>query len=118
MKFEQLCRRTEDPKLAYIESILTERGIYHRRSGESFHAPILEVSSNKADEAWQVLNLQGRKDLNLPVRFGVSLDDIPDDHACFEGYEAHDFLPEDDTEASEEAEYYAELNRGYAQDRI
>ncbi len=118
MKFETLCKRTNDPKLAYIESLLTERGIYHRRSGESFHAPILEVSSNKAEDAWKVLNLQGRKDLNIPVRFGVDLDSIADDHHCFAGYEAHDFLPEDDESASEEAEWYRELNSGYAQDRI
>jgi hypothetical protein len=118
MKFETLCKRTEDPKLSYIESILTNKGIYHRRLGESFHAPILEVSSNKADEAWQVLNLQGRKDLNLAVSFGVDLDSIPDDHQCFAGYVAHDFLPEDDTGENEEAKWYRELNAGYAQDRI
>lgn len=38
-----LTRRTNDPKLAWIEQRLTERGISFQRRGDSFHAPILEV---------------------------------------------------------------------------
>jgi len=78
-----LCRRTEDPKLAYLEFILLARGIQSRRNGESCHAPILEVPAAQASEGWGVLALPARKALGLPVRYGVQLDEIPDDHACF-----------------------------------
>ncbi len=36
-------KRTDDPKLAYIERRLDAMGVEHRRNGHSFHAPIMEV---------------------------------------------------------------------------
>jgi hypothetical protein len=63
-KWERFTKRTEDPKLAWLERQLTAAGIKHRRNGHSFHAPILEVQADKIDEAWEILT---------PV------DDIPDD---------------------------------------
>ncbi len=57
-------KRTDDPKLAWLERKLTEAGIKHRRNGSSFHAPILEVEESKLDDAWAILT---------PV------DNIPDD---------------------------------------
>ena len=65
-----LCRRTNDPKLAWLEAELTRMRIPNRRNGESFHAPILEVESHKLDAAYDVLR---------PV------DDLPDDYSGFTG---------------------------------
>jgi len=61
-------RRTDDPKLSWLERQLSDADIPHRRNGESFHAPILEVPIDKLDSAWAILN---------PV------DDIPDDDPRF-----------------------------------
>lgn len=65
------CRRTNDPKLKYIEVLLDECKIPNRRHGESMHAPILEVSKDREDEAWKLLN---------------PIDDIPDDDPMFRDY--------------------------------
>lgn len=77
------CRRTDDPKLSYIEALLTDRGIPHRRAGWSRHAPILQVPKANESECWRLLAMPARKTFNLPVRHGVMLDEVPDDHACF-----------------------------------
>ncbi|MHB8387663.1 hypothetical protein [Metallibacterium sp.] len=69
-EWKRLTKRTEDPKLAWLEAQLTAAGIEHRRNGESFHAPILEVSADRWDDAWSILD---------PV------DDVPDDHPSFGG---------------------------------
>ena len=84
MNWETLCKRTEDPKLRYIEALLTSRGIPNRRNGDSWHAPILEVPTARFKDAWAILGLQARRDLDLPVRYGVTLDDVPDDHRAFQ----------------------------------
>lgn len=57
MKWVVLCKRTNDPKLAWIEYHLDRAGIPNRRNGESFHAPILEVDLRREDEAWENLLL-------------------------------------------------------------
>ena len=59
-----LCKRTEDPKLAWLERRLTEAAIPSRRAGASFHAPILQVNKEDESAAWDILT---------PV------DDLPDD---------------------------------------
>lgn len=59
-----LCKRTNDPKLAWLEYRLEGAGIRCRRNGESFHAPILEVDRSQEEEAWAILDL---------------VDEIPDD---------------------------------------
>lgn len=87
MKYVMFTKRTEDPKLAYIEHRLTEAGIPHRRNGHSFHAPILEVSKDREDDAWAILRER---------RGRYKLDDIRDDHPSFRGYAPHDFLGEED----------------------
>ena len=69
-------KRTEDPKLAWIERELAARGIPSRRNGSSFHAPILEV--HEADHERADALLQER----LPRR-RRTIDDMPDDHASF-----------------------------------
>jgi hypothetical protein len=61
-------RRTNDPKLAWLQSKLKEAGINSRRHGTTFHAPRLEVSEFDLDAAWAILT---------PV------DDIPDDDPQF-----------------------------------
>ena len=68
MKWEMFTKRTEDPKLAWLEAKLDEAGIANRRNGESWHAPILEVDASRIDDAWDILT---------PV------DDIPDDDEMF-----------------------------------
>jgi hypothetical protein len=59
-----LTRRTNDPKLAWLQKQLAKRGVESRRNGESFHAPILQVRKFCFEDAWKVLD---------PV------DDLPDD---------------------------------------
>jgi len=73
-RWETFCKRTEDPKLSYIERMLDARGIPHRRNGESWHAPILEVPEQHLAAAWEMLgeDVDGRR-----------LDDIPDDDLMF-----------------------------------
>jgi len=56
MNWERLCRRTEDPKLAWLEKQLDRAGISHRRNGYSFHAPILEVDAQRRKDAWAILS--------------------------------------------------------------
>lgn len=76
--WETFCKRTEDPKLRYIEAMLTERGIPHRRNGYSFHGPILQIPQEFDTEAWSML---GEK---LPGRGRrQTLDDMPDNHPIF-----------------------------------
>ena len=70
------CKRTEDPKLSFIEGELEKRGIKSRRNGESFHAPILEVPEGQLDVAW---NLLGEDVFGDGRRF----DDIEDDDFVF-----------------------------------
>jgi hypothetical protein len=70
----QLCKRTEDPKLTWLEQQLTAKGIPSRRNGHSFHGPILEVRKWDEEKAWAVLYL---------------VDDIEDDAPQFQaGVEA------------------------------
>jgi hypothetical protein len=65
------CKRTEDPKLAWIEHQLDLKGIPHRRNGDSFHAPILEVPEDREEDAEEILTRRiGR----------YTVDDIRDDH--------------------------------------
>jgi hypothetical protein len=62
--WETFTRRTDDPKLAWLERQLTAAGIEHKREGKSFHAPILKVRTHELNAAWDILE---------PV------DDVPDD---------------------------------------
>ena len=76
MNFTQFTKRTEDPKLAYIEAELTRRGVVHRRNGSSFHAPILEVDETRLADAEAFLQetIDGR-----------NFDSIEDDDPLFLG---------------------------------
>lgn len=70
-------RRTNDPKLAYIEGRLAEQSIPYRRHGASAHAPILQVPSVFLEEAWAMLSApfaEGRE----------TLDDMEDDDPVFQ----------------------------------
>jgi len=91
MNWQQFTKRTNDPKLGWIERQLDKLDIAHRRNGRSFHAPILQVDASKIDAAWAMLN---------PV------DDIPDDDPRFtaEGNVFADLAQalEDDIHASAE----------------
>lgn len=68
MKWEVLTRRTEEPKLTWLEKRLNENEIPCLRSGYSFHAPILKVPEQYLAAAWEILG---------PV------DHIPDDDPQF-----------------------------------
>lgn len=68
MNWTLFTKRTNDPKLSWLEDRLNDVGIPHRRSGRSFHAPILEVPAEYLEEAWDILD---------PV------DDIEDDDPQF-----------------------------------
>ena len=80
MKWAIFTRRTNDPKLAWLENELTKAGIPHRRNGESWHAPILAIDESRENEAWDILN---------PV------DNIEDDDIQFVGVYPHDWEPGD-----------------------
>lgn len=77
MKTEQwtlFTKRTNDPKLSYLEHRLDQLKIPHRRNGESFHAPILEVAAEHLERANAILE----------ERIGrYRLDDIRDDARRF-----------------------------------
>ena len=68
MEYTEFTRRTNDPKLRWLEKQLRADGIKCRRNGHTFHAPILEVDAAKVNKAWAILS---------PV------DDIPDDDPQF-----------------------------------
>lgn len=74
MQWEQFTKRTNDPKLSWLQRELTRLKIKNRRHGYSSHAPILEVDARKLDKAWEILD---------------PIDDLPDDHHTFQqGYES------------------------------
>ena len=60
-------KRTEEPKLAWLESQLDAAQIPHRRNGDSFHAPIVEVPSGKLDAAWAILDPVDNMDDDDPM---------------------------------------------------
>lgn len=62
-------KRTNDPKLSWLERQLDKAGIPHRRHGRSWHARILEVPKSQINAAWKL----------LPLR----IDDLPDDSPHF-----------------------------------
>lgn len=69
-------KRTDDPKLSHLESLLDKAGIRHRRHGESWHAPILQVRENNLEKADAILASDVFGD-------GTVYDDIPDDDPVF-----------------------------------
>jgi hypothetical protein len=80
MTWVTFCKRTEDPKLRYIEHLLDERGIPYRRNGESWHAPILEVPEAYEEQAWKILNIVVDED---GMGNYLRLDDLDDDDPRF-----------------------------------
>ena len=76
MGWVQYTKRTNDPKLAWLESELERRGIPSRRKGESWHAPILQVPEEHLETAWNLLNEDVFGD-------GERFDDIEDDDPVF-----------------------------------
>jgi hypothetical protein len=61
-------KRTEEPKLCWLENKLSAARIHWRRAGESFHAPIVEVRKRDLDRAWDILD---------------KVDEVPDDAPRF-----------------------------------
>jgi hypothetical protein len=90
--FVVFTRRTDDPKLTWLQYQLEQRGIVSRRNGYSFHAPILEVDAEKLVEAWAFLMQPFGVVLSDGAFQGIAnlaLDDIPDEHPFFRAWEAH-----------------------------
>jgi predicted mannosyl-3-phosphoglycerate phosphatase (HAD superfamily) len=78
-----LCKRTDDPKLAWIEARLNAVGIETARRGSSWHADhILWV--RQRDEAIANTVLTEPSPVNLRKIY-PTIDDIPDDHPLFSG---------------------------------
>jgi len=65
-------RRTDDPKLAWMQNELAKLGIESRRYGHTLHAPILQVR---------------KKDWDRSMEFLYTIDNIPDDDEQFAGFE-------------------------------
>lgn len=78
-KWETFTRRTEDPKLKYLEFRLDKMGIPHRRNGASCHAPILEVPEDQLEAAWTLLS----EEVDNGDGTATRLDDIEDDDPMF-----------------------------------
>jgi len=106
MTWVMFTKRTEDPKLAFIERVLTSRGIPNRRSGKSFHAPILEVPEDRLEDADKLLGEDYFGD-------GRRFDDIEDDDPVFDGEPAY----EDDDDYYERARREAreKLDRAFGE---
>jgi hypothetical protein len=83
-----LCKRTNEPKLSWIESQLDDLGIPNRRDGESFHAPILTVPKNFEVRAH--LNVLGAPAPARYRRWYKTIDDMPDEHRHFAGGREND----------------------------
>lgn len=78
--WETFCRRTCDPKLAWMERILNMRGIETLRDGFAFHAPILKIRSSKFAAAWSFID---EVPPGHPFGDNVTVYDAPDDHPFF-----------------------------------
>jgi len=55
VSWARFTKRTDDPKLTWLERKLDAAGIPNRRDGSSFHAPILQVEEGRLDDAWEIL---------------------------------------------------------------
>jgi hypothetical protein len=77
---EVVCKRTDFPKLGYIIHRFNEAGIPSILWGESWHAPILRVHKDYADQAWDILGEKKSK------RSKKTLDDLADNLSIFSEY--------------------------------
>ena len=75
-------RRTDDPKLAFIEAQLATRNIPTRRNGHSFYGPILQVPREFLTEAWDFLQ-SPIGEFYFGTNAHITWDDLPDDHEAF-----------------------------------
>ena len=86
-------RRTDGPKLAFLEHLLRQRGIASRRQGASFHAEILQVPLSRLADAWALLNTPVGELTDVTGATGyesfiITLDDVPNDHIMFGNWAA------------------------------
>ena len=82
MKYTQFTKRTDDPKLKWLEGELDKVGIKHYRDGYSGHGPIMMVDESMLDAAYEIL---------------TPIDDIPDNDKRFqEGFAWHLSLQSND----------------------
>jgi hypothetical protein len=77
-----LSRRTNDPKLMWIEAQLEISGVPSRRSGYSWHAPILEIPIDAFHAGMAILS-QRVGQLDLGTSTAIVIDDIDDEHPYF-----------------------------------
>lgn len=78
-------RRTNEPKLNWLEAQLSALQIPNRRHGDSFHAPVLQVPRSYLNDAWSVL-VQPVGQLFVGKNPDITFDDLPDDHFIFESW--------------------------------
>jgi len=85
-KWELFTKRTNDPKLTYLEYRLSGMGVEYKRDGESWHAPCLYVRKSQIKQAWALLLEKWTRngdDEGPSARGRTSLDDIRDDDPRF-----------------------------------
>ena len=68
-KWVSFTRRTNDPKLGWLQRELDLAFISNKRMGKSFHAPILHVRADQEKAAWDILTTE--------------IDNMPDDDPMF-----------------------------------
>lgn len=91
-KWELFTKRTNEPKLSYLEERLHQAGIKYKREGRSFHAPCIYVDANQASQAWDILSEKWLKKSTLAgagLGGRTPLDEIPDDDARFEAFDEY-----------------------------
>jgi hypothetical protein len=76
-------KRTNDPKLSWIEESLAGMGIPSRRNGDSFHAPILEIREQDEERAWEWLSSPFDGEIDPATGKEQTIDDVPDDDPVF-----------------------------------
>jgi hypothetical protein len=79
-------RRTDYPKLAFIQDLLLRHGIPCKVEGRSFHAPILKVSELFEEDAWDLLTAPAKSYGIRGVPRGTNLDDVRDGHPFFQRF--------------------------------
>lgn len=109
MEWVTFCKRTEDPKLCYYESRLDEMGIPHRRNGESWHAPILEVPADRHAEAYALFREVTDHDNDGNP---IYLDDIPDDDPMFDEYAFDSVYPNSTTDDTDDEDPFLLPHQG------
>ncbi len=88
-KWVLFTKRTNEPKLSYLEARLDQAEIKHKREGKSFHAPCLYIEEQGQDRAWAILSEKWTRHgsaMGHNPRAKTELDEIRDDDPRFAPY--------------------------------